>query len=120
MDKKESSASVLETTAPESCIKYFDAAWFCFSKPFTFFTLMDLCAAPTHQIQSYYIKGDWDPCQDTVSDLFRCLGGKTKLYKGAKPRPKPESIWTPRSKTEAQEFWHSEFSQVFESDEQAR
>jgi len=104
MENNDSSASVHETTASESCVKYFDAVWWCFT--------------PTHQIQSYYINGDWDPCSDTVSDLLRCLGGKTRLYKGEKPRQKPPSIWKPRNQQEAKAFWEEEFHEVFETDQE--
>ena len=73
-----------------------------------------MCAAPTHQIQSYYINGDWDSCQETLSDLLRCLGGKTRLYRGEKPREKAPTIWTLRNQEEAKAFWHEEFREVFD------
>jgi len=100
MEKKEASASVHETTASESCVKYFDAAWWCFT--------------PTHQIQNYYINGDWDSCQETLSDLMRCFAGKTRLYTGEKPREKPSAIWKPRNTEEARRFWEAEFREVIQ------
>eukprot|EP00889_Picochlorum_renovo_P000136 jgi/Picre1/27166/NNA_000135.t1 len=48
-----------------SCVKYFDALWFCYS--------------PVHQLKRYYVYGDVDDCLGHWSKLMACLRQKTRF-----------------------------------------
>eukprot|EP00210_Caulerpa_lentillifera_P005632 g5385.t1 len=92
-----------DSKKPESCLKYFDAVWWCFT--------------PAHQIESYYINGQVDTCDESVKDFFNCLRGKLKVYKDKSPRRVIPSIWEHRTVDEAREFWKNDFKDVLDNDD---
>ncbi|KZV35248.1 hypothetical protein F511_42748 [Dorcoceras hygrometricum] len=68
-----------------SCLKRFDALWFCYctSANLPYGVILGLMkfvsmTAPVHQMQQYYRLGVLDNCSAKWADLFDCLSLKTK------------------------------------------
>ncbi|KAF9602909.1 hypothetical protein IFM89_032649 [Coptis chinensis] len=96
MDKKEEPASSSVPRLELSCIKCFDALWFCYS--------------PFHQMQQYYRAGVLDNCSGKWNALFDCLSLKTKplsqVQEILQSRQKMKKhIWSFRTKEEASANW---------------
>ena len=96
----------------ESCIKHFDAIWFCYCELQLHATFRNQCifppvllsllhslvhpsrlrlteaalhAAPVHQTQEYYRYGQVDDCMGHWSKLWACLKQRTKFAEEVKP-----------------------------------
>jgi len=88
---------------PESCVKYFDALWFCYS--------------PGHQLKQFYRYGNVDDCTGAWSQLWACLSKRTVRFA---PREGDESsghvkehpLWKLRTKEEAKAAWDAEFGHL--------
>ncbi|XP_073158269.1 uncharacterized protein [Henckelia pumila] len=88
-----------------SCVKCFDALWFCYS--------------PVHQMQQYYRLGALDNCSAKWAELFDCLSLKTKTpaqiqaILDEREKSKPH-IWLYRSPEEAASNWKKVFGHLDE------
>ena len=88
---------------PESCVKYFDALWFCYS--------------PGHQLKQFYRYGNVDDCTGYWSSLWGCLSKRTVRFA---PSPvnqgdgieKKHPLWKLRTKEEAKAAWDAEFGRL--------
>jgi hypothetical protein len=88
---------------PESCVKYFDALWFCYS--------------PGHQLKQFYRYGNVDDCTGAWSQLWACLSKRTVRFA---PREGDESsghvkehpLWKLQTKEEAKAAWDAEFGHL--------
>lgn len=67
-------------------------------------------------MESYYINGAVDTCDESVRDLFHCLRGKMKAYRQDQPTRVIPSIWEQRSVDEAREFWRKDFKDLFDDE----
>jgi len=99
-------AAAVPEEAPqrESCVRHFDALWFCYSAP----PLRLVCAAsacssanvptsvcraaPGHQLRQYYRYGDVDDCFGHWELLWVCLKQRTR-FRGQARRPRPRARW---------------------------
>ncbi|KAK9829244.1 hypothetical protein WJX72_004730 [[Myrmecia] bisecta] len=81
-----------------SCVPYFDQLWFCYS--------------PVHQMTEYYRYGAVDDCTKHWGRLYDCLKLRTKFAEQVQLKRYANPLWTMRSKSEAQEFWHKEFGHL--------
>ncbi|KAH7674358.1 hypothetical protein IHE45_08G067900 [Dioscorea alata] len=104
-DAKEEEAPSKSSSSIQSvsCIKCFDALWFCYS--------------PFHQMQQYYRYGNFDNCFGKWNALFDCLSLKTKRPSEvqeileAREKAKPH-IWTYRTVEEASANWWRMYSHI--------
>ena len=90
---------------PESCVKYFDALWFCYS--------------PGHQLKQFYRFGNVDDCTGAWSSLWDCLSKRTVRFapseeeeEGERSRMKQHPLWKLRTKEEAKAAWDAEFGHL--------
>eukprot|EP00270_Netrium_digitus_P022029 TRINITY_DN970_c0_g1_i2.p1 TRINITY_DN970_c0_g1~~TRINITY_DN970_c0_g1_i2.p1 ORF type:complete len:105 (-),score=18.47 TRINITY_DN970_c0_g1_i2:86-400(-) len=89
----------------ESCVKYVDALWFCYS--------------PVHQVKEYYREGEFDSCLGKLSDLWTCLLLRTSAaprIRESMERKRVEEcasigMWQLRTVQEAEKWWKEEFTQ---------
>ncbi|KAJ0021765.1 hypothetical protein Pint_31986 [Pistacia integerrima] len=104
------SESESESVSPRprsSCIKCFDALWFCYS--------------PVHQMQQYYRLGTFDNCVNKWAALVDCLSLKTKpssqvenILEAREKEKEKAHIWTFRTPEEATSHWKSLFGHLDE------
>lgn len=87
---------------PESCVKYFDALWFCYS--------------PGHQLKQFYRYGNVDDCTGSWSSLWACLSKRTVRFapssEGGEDVKKEHPLWKLRTKEEAKAAWDAEFGHL--------
>lgn len=87
---------------PESCVKYFDALWFCYS--------------PGHQLKQFYRYGNVDDCTGAWSQLWACLSKRTVRFapdsseEDSSKRKHP--LWELRTREEAKAAWDAEFGHL--------
>lgn len=93
----EGASNASQREQQQSCTKYFDQLWFCYS--------------PVHQLKRYYVHGDVDDCVAHWGTLMACLKQKTRfrLEDVDEALPSPPCMWTLRSPEEAGAFWADEF-----------
>lgn len=95
---------------PESCVKYFDALWFCYS--------------PGHQLKQFYRYGNVDDCTGAWSSLWRCLSKRTARFAPSEQEAAEEEekrrrrhpLWELRTREEAKAAWDAEFGHLDGSD----
>lgn len=79
-----------------SCVKYFDALWFCYS--------------PVHQLKRYYVHGDIDDCIGHWGRLMACMKQKTRFQDDDDVASlETPCLWEIRTSEQAAEFWKDEF-----------
>lgn len=90
---------------PESCVKYFDALWFCYS--------------PGHQLKQFYRYGNVDDCTGAWSSLWRCLSKRTARFAPSDEEAEEEAkrrrkhpLWELRTREEAKVAWDAEFGHL--------
>lgn len=84
----------------ESCVKHFDALWFCYS--------------PVFQLQQLYRYGEVDDCTRHWRDFYDCLKKRTKFADQVVEKPKAEPLWQLRTPEEASTFWQEQFGSAAE------
>jgi len=82
----------------ESCVKHFDALWFCYS--------------PVHQMREVYRYGNVDDCTGHWGQLYRCLKLRTKFREQVPQKQPANTLWQMRSQDEAAAFWQREFGHL--------
>ena len=86
---------------PESCVKYFDALWFCYS--------------PGHQLKQFYRYGNVDDCTGAWSSLWACLSKRTVRFAPSgegEPSAEKHPLWELRTREEAKAAWDAEFGHL--------
>lgn len=87
---------------PESCVKYFDALWFCYS--------------PGHQLKQFYRYGNVDDCTGAWSSLWGCLSKRTVRFAPSEDEndqsKQQHPRWKLRTKEEAKAAWDAEFGHL--------
>lgn len=89
---------------PESCVKYFDALWFCYS--------------PGHQLKQFYRYGNVDDCTGAWSSLWGCLSKRTVRFaptredENDRSRKQQHPLWELRTREEAKAAWDAEFGHL--------
>lgn len=116
----------------ESCVKYFDALWFCYCERVeereggekrTLHPLLSIdqkhqppsfpfTPAPGHQLRQYYRYGNVDDCTSTWASLWACLSQRTRFKDEATPPPPSHPLWRLRSVAQAREAWEREFGKA--------
>ena len=87
---------------PESCVKHFDALWFCYS--------------PGHQLKQFDMYGNVDDCTGAWSSLWACLSKRTVRFAPpsgeGEPAARRHPLWELRTKEEAKAAWDAEFGHL--------
>jgi hypothetical protein len=102
-----------------SCVKYFDALWFCYCTSHIVYrvnvwlvelTLLSCCVAPVHQLKRYYVHGDIDDCIGHWGRLMACMKQKTRFQDDDDVASlETPCLWEIRTSEQAAEFWKDEF-----------